>query len=161
MRVAILADIHSNLAALEAVLMDIEQKGGGDEIWCLGDIVGYGPDPHQCLEFIRHHASLCVAGNHDLAAIGKASTDQFNPVAAEAAQWTSTRLSPHERRYLENLPLRVERGDFTLVHGSPRDPVWEYVNSASVAEINLDYFKTRLGQPGIPRRLLAGSRRCR
>ncbi len=143
MRFAILADIHSNLTALEAVLADLEKQGGADEVWCLGDTLGYGPDPHQCLEIVRAHCSLCVAGNHDLAAIGKTDISTFNQDAARAARWNGNQLNQDEISFLAGLPLKVEKGDFTLVHGSPRDPVWEYIMSAREAEENLAYFKTR------------------
>ncbi len=89
MRYAILADIHSNLAALRAVLDDIHTKGGVDEMWCLGDIVGYGPEPRQCLELVQKHCAVGVAGNHDLAAIGKLELSYFNPAAAEACMTDS------------------------------------------------------------------------
>jgi predicted phosphodiesterase len=143
MRRVILADIHANLTALTAVLEDVEKQGGAEEIWCLGDIVGYGPDPHSCIEIIQKHCSACVAGNHDWAAIGKMDTSYFNPEAAEAAHWTGRHLNSEDIRFLESLPLAIEKGDFTLVHGSPRDPIWEYVLSADEAEENLKYFKTK------------------
>ena len=143
MRYAIIADIHSNLTALEAVLADLEKQGGADEIWCLGDIVGYGPDPHECLEIVRSRCSLCVAGNHDLAAIGNLDTGDFNQEAARAVRWSGRQLSEAEIGFLAGLPLTIEKGDFTLVHGSPREPVWEYIMSAQEAEENLTYFKTR------------------
>ena len=142
MRYAIIADIHSNLAAFEAVLKDIKQKGGVDEIWCLGDIVGYGPDPHQCLELLRRCSNVCVAGNHDWAAIGKIDTSYFNPDAAAACQWTAKQLSPDDIQYLENLPLTIEKGDFILVHGSPREPIWEYIISTSIAVRNFSFFQS-------------------
>lgn len=143
MRYAVIADIHSNLAAFAAVLKDIKQKGGVDEIWCLGDIVGYGPDPHECIELLRQYKHVCVAGNHDLAAIGKIDTALFNLDAAAACQWTARQLSPDDIKYLENLPLTIEKDDFTLVHGSPREPIWEYVVSISIAARNFDYFKSK------------------
>ena len=136
MRYAILADIHSNLAAFTAVLDDIEHRGGVEEIWCLGDIVGYGPDPHQCLELLHQHNHICVAGNHDWAAVGKLDTSFFNPDAAAACHWTAQQLSPEDVHYLESLPLVIERNDFTLAHGSPRDPIWEYLLSTSSAKQN-------------------------
>jgi diadenosine tetraphosphatase ApaH/serine/threonine PP2A family protein phosphatase len=142
MRCAILADIHANLAALEAVLDDIGKKGGVDETWCLGDIVDYGPDPHPCLEIVRRLAPVCIAGNHDLAAIGRVDTGYFNPDAAVATRWTSAQLTPDEVAYLDGLPLTLEREGFTLVHGSPRDPIWEYIFSAGIAAGNFDYFST-------------------
>jgi predicted phosphodiesterase len=143
MRYAILADIHSNLTALEAVLADLANAGGADEVWCLGDTVGYGPDPHECLEIVRARCSLCIAGNHDLAAIRQIDTQTFNEDAASAAHWSHRQLDPEEIRFLSGLPLKLEKGDFTLVHGSPREPVWEYVTSAREAQDNFAYFKTR------------------
>jgi predicted phosphodiesterase len=138
----ILADIHANFTALEAVLRDVEERGGAEEIWCLGDTVGYGPDPHQCLETIRSRSSDCIAGNHDWAAIGKIDTATFNPEAAEAAQWTQGQLHEDETQFLTGLPLKMEKGVFTLVHGSPRNPIWEYLLSAGEAKENLAYFQT-------------------
>src|SRR3972149_303792 len=127
MRYAIISDIHANLAAFTAVLDDIKGRGGVDSVWCLGDIVGYGPDPHECIEALRQIDHICVAGNHDLAAIGKISTSEFNPEAAESCHWTARQLSLSDIAYLEKLPMVIEEGGFTLVHGSPRDPVWEYL----------------------------------
>jgi len=143
MRYAVIADIHSNLTAFTAVLDDIERRGGVDEVWCLGDVVGYGPDPHQCIELLRQHKHVCVAGNHDWAAIGKIDTSDFNSDAADACHWTAEQLAPEDIQYLDSLPLVVERGDFTLVHGSPRDPIWEYLLSASSAKQNLAYFQSQ------------------
>jgi predicted phosphodiesterase len=142
MRYAIIADIHANLAAFTAVLGDIEQKGGVDEIWCLGDIVGYGPDPHQCLELLRRYNHVCVAGNHDWAATGKIDTSYFNPLAAAACQWTAQQLSPEDIQYLESLPLTIEKGDFILVHGSPMEPIWEYIISTSIAARNFAFSRS-------------------
>jgi predicted phosphodiesterase len=144
MRYAIIADIHANLAAFAAVLKDIEGKGGVDEIWCLGDIVGYGPDPHQCLELLQRYQHVCVAGNHDWAAIGKIDTSYFNPDAALACQWTAKQLSPQDIGYLESLPVVMEKGDFTLVHGSPMEPIWEYIVSTSIAAKNFAFFQSPL-----------------
>jgi diadenosine tetraphosphatase ApaH/serine/threonine PP2A family protein phosphatase len=141
MRYALVADIHANLAAFTAVLTDIEHKGGVDEIWCLGDIVGYGPDPCQCIEILRKYNHVCVAGNHDWAAIGKVDTTYFNPMAAAACQWTAKQLSPGDIYYLEKLPLTIEKGDFLLVHGSPMEPIWEYVISTGIAARNFSFLK--------------------
>lgn len=143
MRCAILADIHANLGAFEAVLGDIARRGGVDALWNLGDTVGYGPDPHECLERLTEFEHIGVAGNHDFAAIGKISTIDFNPEAAAAANWTGHRLSRENKAFLEARPLIIENGDFTLVHGSPRDPVWEYLIGIESARVNLSYFKTR------------------
>jgi len=142
MRYAILADIHSNLVAFQTVLADIETKGGCDEIWCLGDVVGYGPEPHACIELLRSYKHVCVAGNHDLAASGKIGLSDFNPHAARACQWTAQRLNGRDMDYLRNLPEKLVLDGFTLVHGSPRDPIWEYLLSASEACDNFSYFDT-------------------
>ncbi len=143
MRYAIIADIHANLAAFTAVLEDIKLGGKVEEMWCLGDVVGYGPDPHQCLELLCQYNHVCVAGNHDWAAIGKIDTSNFNPDAAAACHWTAQQLSPEDIQYLESLPLVVQKGDFTLVHGSPREPVWEYLLSVSNAKENFAFFKSQ------------------
>jgi diadenosine tetraphosphatase ApaH/serine/threonine PP2A family protein phosphatase len=142
MRYAILGDIHSNLAAFEAVLRDLDTRGGFDKMWCLGDVVGYGPDPHECIEILRRFEPVCVAGNHDWAAIGKMDTSDFNPVAAQACHWTSQQLTAEDVDYLKNLPLNLYQDDFTLVHGSPREPIWEYLLSVEAAQDNFDYFET-------------------
>ncbi len=142
MRYAIIADIHANLAAFRAVLDDIAGRGGVEEIWCLGDVVGYGPDPHQCIELLRQSNHVCIAGNHDWAAIGKIDTAYFNPDAAAACHWTAQQLSPEDIDYLGNLPLVIEKNDFTLAHGSPREPICEYLLSTSDAEENFAYFKS-------------------
>lgn len=143
MRYAILGDIHGNLAAFETVLEDVRAHGGFDEVWCLGDIVGYGPDPHQCIELLRGLRHICVAGNHDWAAIGKIDTSDFNPVAAQACHWTAKQLTAEEIEYLQSLPLTLTRDDFTLAHGSPREPIWEYLLSLELAKENLKHFTTR------------------
>jgi diadenosine tetraphosphatase ApaH/serine/threonine PP2A family protein phosphatase len=142
MRFAILADIHSNLAAFETVLGDLEKRGGFDKIWCLGDVVGYGPDPHECIERLRQFGPLCIAGNHDWAAIDKMDTSEFNPVAAIAALWTTQQLTAEDRDYLLNLPQTLYEDDFTLAHGSPREPIWEYLLSTEAAQDNFDSFET-------------------
>ncbi|HJX13724.1 MAG TPA: metallophosphoesterase family protein [Dehalococcoidales bacterium] len=140
MRCAIIADIHANLEAFTAVLGEIEHQGGVDEVWSLGDIVGYGPDPVPCIELLRRYNHVSVAGNHDRAAIGKLELSFFNPLAAEACRWTAARLGKEHVRYLENLPLTADRGDFLLVHGSPTDPVLEYVMSTGIAARNFAFF---------------------
>ena len=143
MRYAIIADIHANLAAFKAVLDHIERRGGVEEIWCLGDVVGYGPDPCQCIELLRQYNHVCIAGNHDWAAIGKAALSEFNPDAAVACRWTAQQLSPDDVKYLESLPEVIQKEDFTLVHGSPRQPIWEYLISVSSAKENFAYFQSQ------------------
>ena len=151
--ILVLADLHSNLTALDAVMSDVERTGGSSEIWCLGDVVGYGPDPSQCVRFVREHCTLCVAGNHDLAAAGKINTGDFNANAAEAIAWTAQQLSDEERTYLGDLPQLAQREDFTIVHGSPLDPVWEYLSSVETAAESFAAFPTRhclVGHTHIP-----------
>jgi diadenosine tetraphosphatase ApaH/serine/threonine PP2A family protein phosphatase len=143
MRYAILADIHANLAAFEAVLEDIEAKGGVDELWCLGDVVGYGPDPGACIDLLKKHCSVCVAGNHDLGTIGRLDLSYFNPTAVSACRWTAGQLSPSDVQYLESLPQTITRGDFCLVHGSPAEPVLEYIMSTGIAAKNFAFFTSR------------------
>jgi predicted phosphodiesterase len=153
MRYAIVADIHANLAAFMAVLVDIEKRGEVEEMWCLGDIVGYGPDPHECIELLRQTNHVCVVGNHDLAAVGRIDTAEFNPDAVAASQWTARRLTPRDVDYIKGLPLVAKKDDFTLVHGSPREPIWEYVLSISGARENFAYFNSKfclLGHTHVP-----------
>ncbi len=145
MRCAIISDVHGNLDALEAVLEDAQGGQGVDQLWCLGDLVGYGPQPNECVALLRERGALCVAGNHDWAATGKMDTADFNPEAMEAALWTGTQLTAEHREYLNALPEQMQAGEeseFTLVHGSPREPVWEYLTHVSVARLNYDYFQT-------------------
>ncbi|MDD3678193.1 MAG: metallophosphoesterase family protein [Dehalococcoidales bacterium] len=144
MKYALLADIHSNLEALTAVLEDIERRGSIEELWVLGDIVGYGPDPSECIKLLRSRKHIAVSGNHDVFCSGKMDARYLlNPEAATACLWTERVLSAEDIEYLKNLPEIVERDDFMLVHGSPRDPLWEYVMSLSVALINFDYFRSK------------------
>ena len=110
MRFAILADIHANLAAFEAVLQDIEERGGVHQIWCLGDIVGYGPDPSACIAMLRQQPHVCVAGNHDWAAIGKLDVSEFNPYAAVACRWTGEQLGRAADRRVARARARGARG---------------------------------------------------
>lgn len=143
MRCAIIADIHANLAALTAVLVDVDKRGDVEEIWCLGDIVGYGPDPHECIELLRQTNHICVVGNHDLAAVGQIDTTEFNPDAVAALEWTTEHLTSRDVSYIKSLPRVINKDDCTLVHGSPREPIWEYVLSISGARENFAYFKTQ------------------
>ena len=126
MRYALLADIHGNLTAFKAVLRDIEEKGGMDELWCLGDIVGYGPDPSACIAQLRDYPHRCVAGNHDWAAVGKVDISDFNPDAAEACRWTGKQLSADDIAYLESLPLTLTHGDFTYFATPGAFPVYSW-----------------------------------
>ncbi len=143
MRTLILGDIHSNLIALQAVVADAEERGGFDQVWCLGDTVGYGPDPRPCLGLIRSYPLLAVAGNHDQAATGQLGVEEFNGPAAEAAQWTAQQLTAEDRDFLSGLPLTATSEDFTLVHGSLREPLWEYLLSEESALATFQLLSTR------------------
>jgi predicted phosphodiesterase len=143
MRVAVVSDIHGNRHAFEAVLADIAATGA-DELWCLGDLVGYGAEPDACVELARTHAGVCLAGNHDLAVTGELSLDEFSRGAEIAARWTQEVIGPENLAFLETLePARHVEG-IGLFHGSPRDPVWEYVLSALLAEMCLDSATERI-----------------
>ena len=139
LKALLLADVHSNLEALEAIFADC---GHFDRIWCMGDVVGYGPNPVQCLEVLRSHDLHCVAGNHDAAVAGVLSVDDFNYAAAWAAQWTTSQLGQDDLQYLRALPLSLEEGAFTLVHGSLRSPLWEYLVSTETASASLALLQT-------------------
>ncbi|HEY5059150.1 MAG TPA: metallophosphoesterase family protein [Gaiellaceae bacterium] len=143
MRVAVVSDIHGNLAALEAVLAAIDADGP-DELWCLGDLVGYGPRPSECCELVAAHAQVCLAGNHDLAVIGTIDLAEFSGDAAVAAAWTREVLSPTARAYLDSLEPAGERAEVALYHGSARDPIWEYVLSDEAARATLALAGARL-----------------
>jgi predicted phosphodiesterase len=142
MRYLIVADIHANLTAFEAIITDARRNGDFSIIWCLGDIVGYGPDPHECIDLLRKFEHVCIAGNHDHAAVGMIETSGFNPSAAVANRWTTNQLSAEDTRFLSRLPFFSRQGDITLVHGSPREPLWEYVITDQSAEISLDSITT-------------------
>lgn len=151
MRLLLLSDIHANYPALEAVLADA--SGEFDRTWVLGDTVGYGADPSECIAAVRGLDALAISGNHEEAAIGRMSTEEFNPVAREAIEWTAAALDDGEREYLESLQLKQVVDRFTLVHGSPRDPVWEYLQTSPAAVENLEHFQTQacaLGHSHVP-----------
>jgi len=133
MRVAVVSDIHGNLHALEAAVAAIDAERP-DEVWCLGDLVGYGPQPNECCAAVEARADLCLSGNHDLAVLGVIDLSEFSGDAAAAAGWTQTVLSDEARAYLEVHAPEGSRDDVDLFHGSPRDPVWEYVLSEEAAE---------------------------
>lgn len=140
MRILIISDIHANLTALEAVLSD---AGAVDATWCLGDLVGYGPDPNECVARVRQLPNLvCLVGNHDAAALDQIDVDNFNPDARAALFWTRRSLTTESQEFLLNLPKVVVQEDVTLVHGSPRQPVWEYLLDTRTATINFEYFDT-------------------
>lgn len=147
MLVAVLSDIHGNRHALEAVLDDVATSGATD-LWCLGDIVGYGADPTDCVDEVSTNAALCLAGNHDLAVTGDLQLDDFSRGAALAARWTQEVLPAEQLAFLGSLSSRGQAGGIGLYHGSPRDPVWEYVLSALLAELCFDAQPERLALIG-------------
>jgi predicted phosphodiesterase len=131
-RVAVLSDIHGNLHALEAVLGSIDAESP-ELVWCLGDLVGYGPKPNACCTAVSARADVCLSGNHDLAALGRLDLDEFSSDAALAARWTAVVLDDESRRYLESLAPQARVEGVGLYHASARDPVWEYVLSPETA----------------------------
>jgi len=139
MSVLVIADVHANLAALDAVLSEV---GDFDACWCLGDTVGYGPDPGACIKRVREINTVSVAGNHDLATTGNISLKDFNPLAAAAARWTQVQLTADEATYLRGRPDSAVMGDCFLVHGSPRLPVCEYILDVVAAQHSFDCFET-------------------
>jgi diadenosine tetraphosphatase ApaH/serine/threonine PP2A family protein phosphatase len=135
-RVAVVSDIHGNLHALEAVLESLAGDAP-DEIWCLGDLVGYGPRPNRCCALVAERADVCLIGNHDLAVLGRLDLADFAPEAAASARWTADVLEPDARAYLESLAPAGTREGVGLFHASPRDPVWEYVLAPGTALASL------------------------
>jgi predicted phosphodiesterase len=140
MRILVISDIHANLAAFEAVLTDA--TGQWDKIWCLGDLVGYGPDPNECVTLLRQYNHLSLSGNHDWAVLGRIDINHFNPEAQRAINWTGAAISSDTRDYLEALPSMLVEEPFTLAHASPRQPVWEYILDSFTAATNFEYFDT-------------------
>jgi diadenosine tetraphosphatase ApaH/serine/threonine PP2A family protein phosphatase len=145
MRIAVLSDIHANLPALDAALA---VAGPVDAIWHLGDVVGYGPDPDGVVERLRGVGATGVKGNHDGAAVGDPGIEWFNPDARRAMEWTRTAVSPGTVAWLGALPKTIRIGDCTLVHGSPREPIWEYITSVPVARASFATLDGRIGLHG-------------
>ncbi len=142
MRTLIISDIHANLTALNAVLADAEPY---DRVWCLGDVVGYGPDPNACIKKIQSLPLLkCVKGNHDAAILGDIDVRAFNYEARASLEWLQGVLSPENKRWLAGLEERLAFDDVTMAHGSPRNPIWEYVMDVRVARGNMKAFDTQI-----------------
>ena len=140
MKSLMISDIHANLSALEAVFEDVEKV---DSYWCLGDLVGYGPDPNECIDLIKELPNLvCLMGNHDAATSGIIDDITFNPMARQAIRWTNDTITPENLEYIQGLPEAAVNGDVTFAHGSPREPVWEYLLDTRNATENFGYFKT-------------------
>jgi predicted phosphodiesterase len=143
MKVAVISDIHANRHAFEATL-DAIADSDASELWCLGDLVGYGAEPDACVELAREHAAVCLAGNHDLAVTGEIPLDEFSRGASVAAQWTREVIAPANLAFLEGLEPQGEEASVGLYHASPRDPVWEYVLSTLLADLCLDAQSNRI-----------------
>jgi predicted phosphodiesterase len=140
MRVLVISDIHANLTAFEAVLADA--AGKWDKIWCLGDLIGYGPNPNECVTLLRQFEHISLSGNHDWAVLGKIDISTFNTEAQVAIRWTRDTLTADTSAYLDELPPLLVEGLFTLAHASPRQPVWEYILDPLTAALNFDFFAT-------------------
>jgi predicted phosphodiesterase len=143
MKVAVISDIHANRQAFEATLEAVAASEAA-ELWCLGDLVGYGADPDACVELAREHAAVCLAGNHDMAVTGEIPLDEFSRGASLAAQWTREVIAPQNLEFLSGLRPEGQEGQVGLYHASPRDPVWEYVLSTLLAELCFDRQSTRV-----------------
>lgn len=141
MHILLISDVHANLTALNAV---IEDAGSFDQIWCLGDVVGYGPQPNECIERLREFDLICLAGNHDLAVVGKTALWDFTRPAQETIFWTRHWITTSNHEWLSSLPstpLQMGHG-ITIVHGSPRDPLWEYIVEREIARDNIAFVET-------------------
>jgi diadenosine tetraphosphatase ApaH/serine/threonine PP2A family protein phosphatase len=140
MRVLVISDIHANLTALQAVLNDAKDI---EATWCLGDLVGYGPDPNECIAAIRALPNLlCIIGNHDAAVLDHIDPSTFNPEARNAIDWTQNRLTDDSVAFLKSLPEKIDVQQVTLAHGSPRQPVWEYLLDTHNATRSFEFFDT-------------------
>jgi predicted phosphodiesterase len=147
MRVAIATDIHGNRHAFEAVIAAAEEAGA-EELWCLGDLVGYGGDPDASVDLARRHCTVCLAGNHDLAVVDVLSLEEFSRGAALAARWTREVITDETREFLLSLKPEGTAGGIGLYHASPRDPIWEYVLSGLTAELCFDVTDHRVSLIG-------------
>jgi predicted phosphodiesterase len=143
MRVAVISDVHANRHALDAVLDAVEAERP-DAVWCLGDTVGYGPQPNECCELVHGRADLCLVGNHDLVVLGELTVSDFNDEAAAAALWTSDVLTESSRAFLAALKPTAEAEGVALYHGSARDPVWEYILTEEAAHATFELAQAAL-----------------
>ena len=146
MRILVISDIHANYPALEAVLASVVTV---DAVWCLGDLVGYGPHPNECIERISALPNLtCILGNHDAAVIDSRNIDKFNDEAGHSIYWTKREITKTNLEYLATLPEMVKTDWVTLVHGSPRIPTWEYLIDQLTALVNFAFFETQIALVG-------------
>jgi diadenosine tetraphosphatase ApaH/serine/threonine PP2A family protein phosphatase len=143
----VLSDVHGNLPALEAVLSDVDASGA-ERLWCLGDLVGYGAQPDQCVRLVSERSDVCLAGNHDLGVLDHIDISDFSPHAALAARWTREHAGQDALDFLGSLSPRSEAEPIGLYHASPRDPIWEYVLSGSQAADCMDVMGHRVGAIG-------------
>lgn len=139
MRIVLVSDIHSNADALAAVRAALPAY---DELWCLGDTIGYGPEPNECVDQMRTLARHVLTGNHDLASLGLVSLVDFNALARAANLWNNEQLKPEQRAFMQGLAAHLPLPEVTLSHASPRDPIWEYILDPETARANLAYFDT-------------------
>jgi len=147
LRAAVVTDIHANLPALEAVL-EATEEAGMEEVWCLGDVVGYGVEPDACAALVRNRCQACLVGNHDLAVLGALDIASFSEAAAAAVEWTREQVTEDTLEFLRELEPSGEREGIGLYHASPRDPVWEYVLSGEQAEAGMNANARRIGLIG-------------
>ncbi len=146
-RIALLSDVHGNLPAFEAVMRDVDDVGV-DLVWFLGDLVGYGAQPDECVALASERCDLCLTGNHDLAVTGALPLDEFSRHARTAAEWTQDHIGTSARAFLDGLETNTEREALGMYHASPRDPVWEYVLSEVAADGCMDEMGPRVGAVG-------------
>lgn len=153
MRIGIISDIHGNLAAFESVLSAL-QKLGADRIYCLGDTVGYGPFPNECIDLVREHCVVVLKGNHDSGLTGETEIEDFNQYGLAALLWSRDRVTPENFEFLRSLPLTGLDGELTLVHAAPLHPEdWPYVLTLRSARANFGAFTTRrcfIGHTHVP-----------
>ena len=147
MLIALLSDVHGNRPAFEAVLDDVDSEGA-DEIWCLGDLVGYGAEPDDCVALARERCNMSLAGNHDLVVTGEIPISDFSPSAAAAARWTQETITEDTMAYLKSLVPADPKREPALYHASPRDPIWEYVLSSWHADECMDLMEGRVAAVG-------------
>ncbi|HOU15353.1 MAG TPA: metallophosphoesterase family protein [Anaerolineae bacterium] len=150
MHYLVISDIHGNFPALQTVLMDAQPF---DAVLCLGDMIGYGPNPNECVERVQEFPLTCIVGNHDWGAIGRADLLIFNNDARQALYWTQHELTTDNRNFLSDLPTTVRIDDLLLAHGSPREPIWEYlvdVRSAKENFVGYDFQVALVGHTHLP-----------
>ena len=151
MRCLVVSDIHANFPAFEAVLQDAQKRNlQYDVVWCLGDLVGYGAFPNECIELLQTVPHLCLAGNHDWAVLDKLDISTFHDAASHVVLWTRKQIKPANLTYLNARPERLipEGEDVHLVHASPREPIWEYISDLNIAEENFGLFNTSISLHG-------------